>query len=53
MDAKTVVSGTEPGVDVTQDPGGLHVDGVDVGHRLHIDVVLHQQLLDLLRLCQD
>lgn len=44
---------TQPGVNVAQDPGGLYVDGMDVGHRLHLDAVLQQQLFDLLRLGQD
>lgn len=42
---------TQSGVDVAEDSGGLHMDGMDVGHRLHFDTILQQQLLDLLRLC--
>jgi len=44
---------TESGVDVAQHPGGLHVDGVDVGDGLRGDAVLQQQLFDLLGLGQD
>lgn len=44
---------TESGVDVAEDSGGLHVDGMDVGNRLHFNAVLQQQLLDLLGLGQD
>lgn len=44
---------TKSGVDVAEDSGGLHVDGMDVGNRLHLDTVLQQQLLDLLGLSQD
>lgn len=44
---------TKSGVDVAEDSGGLHVDGMDVGDRLHLDTVLQQQLLDLLVLSQD
>lgn len=44
---------TESGVDVAEDSGGLHVDGMDVGDGLHIDTVLQQQLFDLLGLGQN
>lgn len=44
---------TESSVDVAEDSGRLHVDGMNIGHSLHIYPVLHQQLLNLLRLSQN
>lgn len=44
---------TKSGVDMAEDSGGLHVDGVDVRHRLHLYPLLKQQLFDLLRLGQN
>ena len=44
---------TQPGINVTEHSGWLHPDGVDVCHGLHLNPILHQQLLDLLRLGQN
>lgn len=44
---------TKSGINVAEDSGGLDVDGMDVGHGLHIDTVLQQQLFDLLSLCKN
>lgn len=44
---------TKSGVDMAEDSGGLHVDGVDVRHSLHLYPLLKQQLFDLLRLGQN
>lgn len=44
---------TKSGVDVAEDSGWLHMDGMDVSHSLHIYTILQQQLLNLLRLGQN
>ena len=44
---------TQPGVDVAENASRLHSDGVDICHSLHVDVLLPQDSLDPLCLCQD
>lgn len=44
---------TQSGVDVAEDASRLHSDGVDFCHSLHINVLLPQDSLDPLRLCED